>query len=187
MSFMEEVNKGLLRWDGEKQCWVYTDTGEPYQEGRSPANPGEIIQPRLLKSLVNQTLTDLSTKEKIAPLKVRWVAELYDQKPSISVSYLPEPMGGPLIKFPVWLELLLIQRYERFEPFVRNLVAHEFKHYLQDVSPYEVLKPKEERELEAEEYAAQYSGMNPFKFLYAVKDAKRLVEEKFRAGARVST
>ena len=150
---------------------------------------------KLLKDLVDRTLADLSTKEGVATLGVRWTAETYYRKPVLFVAMVPSILGGPFVSFPAWYELALRGDYGRFEPYIRYMVAHEFKHYLQDLAGhYEKQAEMWKRgkiyeypfEGEAHEYAYRYSGITTSEFLRRGDEATEIIRREAKAGVGVA-
>lgn len=149
---------------------------------------------KLLRDLVNQTLSEMAMKEGVSPPEVRWTAETFYRKPVLFVAMIPSTMGGPFITFPAWFELALREDYGRFEPHIRYIFAHEFKHYLQDLAG--MYKKQEEMwkegkffdypfEEEAYEYAHRYTGMTKPEYLRLGDEATAIIRERAKAGVRV--
>jgi hypothetical protein len=139
----------------------------------------------VLRGLVDAILSELSRREGVLPPPVEWVAESL-RKPSLYALYIPKWIDGPCILIPAWFELPLRSSYSKFEPYIRFMIAHEFKHYLQELQGFSLFLTHRylrcQYEGEADEYASKYSGITRSEYLRLGDEATEIIVRNIKSG-----
>lgn len=146
------------------------------------------VKVEILRGLVDKILSDLSQRESITPPPLYWTAEKVFGMPNLYALYMPKLLDGPRILIPAWFELPLRSDYNKFEPYIRFMVAHEFKHYLQDSQGLYLLfihRPlRHQFEEEADEYASKYSGITRQEYLSLGDEATEIIMRYIKSGTQ---
>lgn len=152
-------------------------------------SPVSQVRVKVLKSLVDSILSDLSRREDVIPPPLLWTAEKGFRRPNLYALYIPKWMDGPCILIPAWFELPLRSDYNKFEPYIRFMVAHEFKHYLQESQGLYLLYMhrilKHQFEEEADEYASRYSGITRQEYLSLGEEATEIIMRHIKSGTQL--
>ena len=146
------------------------------------------IDIQILERLSCDILVDLSRKENVkTPILVYQVATSYgDEK--FSPKYTPMSVslnGRPRVKISSWYEIPLKADYKKFRPLIAHQIAHEFKHYLQEINgeyyKYSLLSETDKNIIEGEAnfYAGRYSGIWDDENYRLRADAIKIIKREF--------